>query len=69
MKHSNILRRRILLDLSEDPIQEMLLVAVLNEMVRSATAEVHNVFPDGEQDLTTSDPEHGSKQAEASSYP
>lgn len=67
MEHSNTLRRRILLDLSGDPIQEMLLVAVLSEMVRSATAEDEDAFLDGEQDLTTSDPEHGSKQAEASS--
>ena len=65
MEYSNTLRRRMLLDLTGDPIQEMLLVAVLSDMVRSATAEDKDVLLDGEQDLTTSDPEHGLKQGEA----
>jgi hypothetical protein len=68
MGHSNMLRCRIVLDLSDDPIREMLLVAVLSEMVGSATAEVQDVSLDSEQDLTTSDPEHGSKQAEVASH-
>ena len=40
--HSKEPRGAILLDLSDAPIREMLLVAVLPEMIRAATASVQN---------------------------
>ena len=64
-----MLQRRIVLDLSDDPIREMLLVAVLSEMVRSATAEIKEASHAGERDPTLSAPEHDSKQAEAPACP
>jgi hypothetical protein len=67
--HSNVPREKILLDLSDDPIQEMLLVAVLNEMIRATTAEVQNTSTDRKQGFTASDPEHEPKQAEVALRP
>ena len=69
MEHSKEPQREIVLDLSDDPIREMLLVAVLCEMIRAATAEVQNTSSDREQDSTAADPEHEPKQVGVASHP
>lgn len=67
-KRSDVPRGKIRLDLSGDPIREMLLVAVLSEMIRAATSENPDVLTGCDQDPTTHDPEHGPRQAEAASH-
>lgn len=69
MEQSNMSQHRIALDLSDDPIQEMLLVTVLSEMVRAVTVESQNTSLTSGQDFTRSDPEHGSKQVEVALHP
>ncbi len=62
-------RGKIVLDLSDNPVREMLLVAVLSEMVKAATAENAVASEANDQEPTVHAPVRGLKRVENVSLP